>query len=72
MRTLLTTHTSGLPRLPDDFPGGERQGVRYYQAQNLESPQIPEAFAPAPSVIRMGWLPQTLDGSAVSKISAEQ
>jgi hypothetical protein len=52
-------------RLPDESEQ-DALGVRYYQAQTLENPVIPGAFAPASAVIKLGWLPQLLKGEVTT------
>lgn len=54
-----------LLRLPDEVEH-DPLAVRYYQAQSLSDTPIPEAFSPAPAVIKLGWLPQILKGEGVS------
>ena len=52
-------------RMPDELAGAG-PGVRYYMAQSLNAPELPQAFAPVSSFARAGWLPQEYRAEAAT------
>jgi len=69
-----------LVRVPDDVDAGQNARQRYFYSFRLENISVPEAFAPASSVLAAGWqvdhfdarLPEGVDKEQLARWTREQ
>lgn len=61
-----------LVRVPDDTGNQQRTRQRYFYSFRLENINVPEAFAPASSVLAAGWQADHFDAQLPEGANAEQ